>query len=89
MARKLLSCPGSFDLVHERLNLSSSGQTPVQDVMTKIMIDLAKPSGWVEFFEADMSGGPNSTGKYMAQFGQLAGSVFTTMGVRFGFALQL
>jgi hypothetical protein len=82
------SWPGSFDLVHERLGLASSGQTPVRDVVANI-IDLVKPGGWVEFVEADMTGGPNSSGKYMAQFGKLAESIFTAMGVRFDFALQL
>lgn len=80
--------PGAFDLVHERFSLATSGQTPVQEIVTKI-IDLAKPGGWVEFVEADFTGGPNSTGVYMAQFGRLVEAVFAGMGLKFDFALRL
>jgi SAM-dependent methyltransferase len=60
--------PGSFDLVHQRFGISSSGPDP--HGVCKSLLSLVKPGGWVQFVEPEFrlldDSAPLTARQYMA-----------------------
>lgn len=72
---------GSFDLVHQRLVLASSGALPLNEVIANL-VSLLKPGGWIQFGEADFAAeGYNiKSGPAVKDFTQLVKDAYTQLG---------